>query len=101
MKLTKQQRIECYQYAIRQVQRGFPYMCHLVIDFINDKNILGEPVLYGTKQFLFPELYMFEQILTGSKCCWFTKWENVQASTKEARLFILGSCILMAEEAEE
>lgn len=103
MELTKEQRIEAYEYAAAMIDEGARYICHLCIDYINKYlvDVYNQIGYFSDVSETFPELYMFKQVAPGYMVQWFTDAENGKKFTKESRLFILGSCILMAKEEIE
>lgn len=96
MKLTPQERIEAYKWAATEINEGGKWICIM----LQNKFGLSEKELFKT----FPEFELFKPIRIPfgyGRTAWFANRLDYNSKTKEARLFILGSCILMAEEAEE
>ena len=90
-KLSPQQRIAAYEWAAERIRKNegsnSVFICCRLRDYIYKKT--GTKMDASSAMKLFPELIMF---LDGEGYAPLNTWEN------ETRYFILGSCILMAEE---
>jgi hypothetical protein len=94
MQLTPQQRIAAYEWAAERIVNNSkdPFICILLGTYMRDNyNFLYDSSMEFLKKY-FPEFGLFEKT---KDCIWFSESKGVDYYN-EARLFILGSCILMA-----
>ena len=92
--LTPQQRIAAYEWAAERIDAGAAYICNRLKEYYN-RNHVGHLSSFYVQD-VFIELSFFQPEDLGKTSSWFGSYSTKE--NKEVRLFILGSCILMAEE---
>jgi hypothetical protein len=96
--LTPQQRIAAYEWAAERIEEGGNFLCLKLTLWVQHNGYPDFlPIFDEHVQDVFPELSVFDPTGTGKSGCWFGM-DCQRRERLEARLFILGSCILMAEE---
>lgn len=94
--LTPQQRIAAYEWAAERIDNGGAYICNRLKDYYN-LNFSPDYLPSFLVQDVFIELAEFQPEHVNRTSSWFSSIEEITPGhNKEARLFILGSCILMA-----
>lgn len=93
IKLTPQQRIAAYEWAAERIHNGEdPFICISLGTYMQENYcFLYDSSMKFLKRY-FPEFGLFER---SKDSIWFSESKGIYYYN-EARLFILGSCILMA-----